>query len=443
MVLYAALAAGSAAGVYLYLLSCRLTGTHGDARPERLTIDELDAVSYSDIDVLSTIHPQATGKSYVVVGGAGFVGSYLVRLLLKRGEKHVHILDRVPPPDDLACVPHSLVDITSSTDVQAAFASIRPDIVLHTAALIRFWERHDYTFALSHKVNVLGTNNLLAASIAVGAQVFVYCSTSDTCIPRPNFCRLSMRHHRVVIRDEDGELPPHILSQMCYVRSKLMAEELVVNADMPGGMRTGVLRPGFTILGPNDRMTTSTLTMPVVPVFDAAHSQKNVHVWDVAAAHIRYADLLSSGADDVLEQVAAQRFLVSGKGAAWTIGDIRRAIQHYAPHRIVLRPVPTLLIYLFAHLIEAGLWIRYKVLSPSTLVPAWLGELVFLQPATLEYFTDVAIDDTRARKLLGYEPQWTMAQSLRHGVDQVCGGDASFGTKSGLAAQSGIGHLRE
>lgn len=49
-----------------------------------------------------------------------------------------------------------------------------------------------------------------------------------------------------------------------------------------------------TILGPNDRMTTSTLTMPEVPVFDATHSQTDVHVWDVAAAHVRYADLLLS-----------------------------------------------------------------------------------------------------------------------------------------------------
>lgn len=171
--------------------------------------------------------------------------SYIVRLLLKRGETQVHILDRVPPPDDLAHVPYTSVDITSKSDVHDAVGRIKPHAVLHTAALIRFWERREYTFAPSYKVNVLGTEHLLAAAQDAGAQAFVFCSTSDVCISRPNFCRLSMAHHRVVIRDKDGELPPHLHSQMCYVRSKRIAEERVVKADNRAGMRTGILRPGL------------------------------------------------------------------------------------------------------------------------------------------------------------------------------------------------------
>jgi hypothetical protein len=31
-----------------------------------------------------------------------------------------------------------------------------------------------------------------------------------------------------------------------------------------------------------------------------------------------------------------------------------------------------------------------------------MGEAIYLQPATLEYMRDVVIDDSRARKVLGY-----------------------------------------
>ncbi|EJD34896.1 NAD(P)-binding protein [Auricularia subglabra TFB-10046 SS5] len=435
-----------AGSYYLRLLARRLRGPHPGSLAQRsLSVEELNAVSYDDIDILACLDKEPTGRKYLVVGGSGFVGSYIVRLLLKRGERDVQILDRVAPPEDLAAVSFSAVDITSERAVHAAFAGIAPDIVIHTAALIRFWERWAYTFSPTRRVNVLGTSFLLAAAAEAGAKVFIYCSSGDVAIPRPSFSRLA--YGRIVIRDADGPLPQHEFSQSCYSRSKLMAEELVIAADRPGGMRTGVLRPGFTILGPNDRLITSTLTLPEVPVFDEQFSQTSVHVWDVAAAHVKYADRLVSGTDDERNQLSAQRFLVTCKGGGWRLYDVRRAIQHYAQRPIILRPVPPLAIFIISHLVELLLWIRYRVLSLFTsspsLVPGWIGQVAFLQPATLEYLTDVEIDDSRARRVLGYEPQWTMAQSIRYAVDEVCSGQATFGQHTGLAMQEGKGHMLE
>lgn len=61
---------------YLRLLSIRLHGTHPAAAPQSpLSADELDQVSYDDIDILKTIPSQSTQKNYVVIGGSGYLGT--------------------------------------------------------------------------------------------------------------------------------------------------------------------------------------------------------------------------------------------------------------------------------------------------------------------------------------------------------------------------------
>lgn len=65
--------------------------------------------------------------------------------------------------------------------------------------------------------------------------------------------------------------------------------------------------------------------------------------------------------------------------------------------------------YILAHLIEAFLFLRYHVLlylylpfgARPSIIPRWMGQVVYLQPATLEYLNDITIDDSRARKVLG------------------------------------------
>ena len=52
---------------------------------------------------------------------------------------------------------------------------------------------------------------------------------------------------------------------------------------------------------------------------------------------------------------------------------------------------------------------RYYFLFPffvimrkrPSLTPEWMGNMIYIQPATLEYMRDVVIDDSRARKMIG------------------------------------------
>ena len=91
-----------------------------------------------------------------------------------------------------------------------------------------------------------------------------------------------------------------------------------------------------TITGPNDRLITSTLKMPVTPVFDQLWSSTNVCVWDVAAAHLLHEDALSR----IPEESSGKPFLITGKGPAWRLRDTRAAIKVCFVHATLVMKRP-------------------------------------------------------------------------------------------------------
>lgn len=76
IVAFTASPAGQIIGLLLQL-SNRLQGPHPLASPESLTNDELDKVSYEDINMLKAIPREPTHIGYAVIGGSGFVGTYV------------------------------------------------------------------------------------------------------------------------------------------------------------------------------------------------------------------------------------------------------------------------------------------------------------------------------------------------------------------------------
>jgi len=118
---------------------------------------------------------------YVVTGGAGFIGSALVRLLLARGGE-VRVVDNLLTGfeknlDEVR--PHIEFDHTDIRDYAATAAAIRgADIVFHLAAIPSV-PRSIHDPVPSHEVNIGGTFNVLRACTEAKVQRVVYAASSS------------------------------------------------------------------------------------------------------------------------------------------------------------------------------------------------------------------------------------------------------------------------
>src|SRR6476646_10734946 len=121
-------------------------------------------------------------KRYVVTGGAGFIGSALVRALLARGECKVDVIDNL-----LTGHLTNLSDVRSRVNLHkadirdyAAIASVieRADNVFHLAAIPSVPRSIDEPVP-SHEVNIDGTFNVFRAAAEGKAGRVVYAASSS------------------------------------------------------------------------------------------------------------------------------------------------------------------------------------------------------------------------------------------------------------------------
>ena len=108
----------------------------------------------------------------LVIGGAGFIGTRLCRILANAGHA-VQILDKKPPPTDSRGVSDYVQgDVRTPEDLRKAMAG--RDIVYNLAA-----EHQDNVIPLSlyMDVNVIGARNICAAATAVGLKRLIFTSS--------------------------------------------------------------------------------------------------------------------------------------------------------------------------------------------------------------------------------------------------------------------------
>lgn len=138
-----------------------------------------------------------------VIGGSGFIGTYLVERLTRRPELEVTILDNRPS----AVFPH-LVRLVDIRDYDALEAAIEPHAILvHLAAE----HRDDVTpRSLYDEVNVGGARNLCAAAVNKGCTKIIFTSS------------VAVYGAAEIDTDEEGRIAPF----NDYGRTKFEAEQI-------------------------------------------------------------------------------------------------------------------------------------------------------------------------------------------------------------------------
>jgi dihydroflavonol-4-reductase len=176
-------------------------------------------------------------KTILVTGGAGFIGSHLVRLLVENGEQ-VRVLER--PGASVDHLPLDKIEICwgDIRDRRAAESAVRGcSQVYHLAANPQLWTQKRGHF---HQINYRGTVNILESALAAGASRILHTST-ESILTRARQAGPIVEDQQVTIRDVVGP----------YCRSKFLAERYALGLARAGAPIV-VVNPTLPI-GPGDR----------------------------------------------------------------------------------------------------------------------------------------------------------------------------------------------
>jgi len=193
-------------------------------------------------------------SSYLVTGGAGFIGSHIVDALLARGDR-VRVLDNFSTGrrENLAHVAGDIELIEGDLrDRDAVCRAVRGmEYVLHQAALPSV-PRSIKDPLSTHEVNVTGTVNILTAAREAGVRRVVYASSSSVYGDTPELPKRE-------------DMPPRPRSP--YAVSKLAGEQYCRAFWYSYGLETVCLRY-FNIFGP--RQDPSSAYAAAIPRFVTA-----------------------------------------------------------------------------------------------------------------------------------------------------------------------------
>ena len=275
------------------------------------------------------------GRSVLVVGGAGYVGSHCVRLLEDEGH-HVVVLDDLSTGHrDAVRSELQVADLRDRAAIRAVLRGRPFDAIVHFAglAIVADSVRHPSHYM---DVNVGGTATLAAEAVSAGVPAMVFSSS----------CAVYGAPERLPV---DEAHPTHPVSP--YGLSKLLCEQLLHSLAREGlhvcSLRyfnaAGAHPSG--LLGESHQVETRLIPLalsallgqrPPLRVYgrdyetpDGTCVRDYVHVMDLATAHLR----------------ALERLWAGGSGGAWNLGtgrghSVLEVLE--SVRRVAGAPVPTL-----------------------------------------------------------------------------------------------------
>lgn len=276
----------------------------------------------------------------LVTGGAGYIGSHVVKQLVAKGE-HVIVLDNLSTGFADAVMDADLVigDTGDSELVSSILYKHNVDVVMHFAAHTIVPE--SVTDPLKYyRNNTCNTRNLLEACDAADVRHFVFSSTAAVYGTPDN-----------PLANEDTRLAPI----NPYGTSKLMSEWMLRDLSATGRMSHVALRY-FNVAGsdPDGQIGQSTkeATLLIKVACEAAVGKRDhvsvfgtdyptpdgtgvrdyIHVDDLADAHIKALAYLRNGGESIT--------LNCGYGHGYSVRDVLQAVQNVNGKALDVREEP-------------------------------------------------------------------------------------------------------
>jgi nucleoside-diphosphate-sugar epimerase len=364
----------------------------------------------------SRVATARTGKTYLVTGGHGMLGSHLVEALLARGEDHVRIFDLAPSSlfDEevhRGAVTFYRGDLRARQTIEEACRGA--DVVFHTAASVNYWADLPFEYDAVHAVNVTGTENVVAACMAAGVRQLVTTSSTSVVVPH------DVEQHPLVLADERA--PRATAPYLChYIQTKVLAEQAVLAANGRGALCTAALRPGG-MYGPRDQLITAAIAAGVPGIGTASNVVDHIYVENVAHAFLLLEARLVPGAP-----VCGQAYFVTNyppaSGSESYVDFNARFAAHFS-RRFRLLP-PALPSALAAAMQTAARAAHGRA-------GRYLGELAKLRPASLAlaratfYFSH-----RKAEADFGYAPLYTPDEGMALTAQHLRGAERGASTLS-------------
>jgi UDP-glucose 4-epimerase len=279
-------------------------------------------------------------QSILVVGGAGYIGSHMVKRLLDAGHDVV-ILDSLVTGHRDAVLGGEFIhgDLADRPLLDDLFRTHAIACVMHFASFIQVGESMQDP-AKYYRNNVTNTQNLLDAMVAQGVRNFIFSSTAAI-FGEPHYTPIDEAHPKKPINP--------------YGRSKLMVEEMLADYDHAYGLKSVCLRY-FNAAGAHpdgllgERHDPETHLIPLVlqvasgrresisvfgndyPTQDGTCIRDYIHIMDLCEAHLLAMSALTAGSDSAAYNL--------GNGTGFSVNEIIESARRVTGKPIHVRNVP-------------------------------------------------------------------------------------------------------
>ena len=321
----------------------------------------------------------------LVTGGGGFLGTYIIKELLKNPTYIVTNFSRqnYPALEEMG-VPTIKGDLRNIEDVRRALDK-GFDAVFHVAALAGVWGKYEDYLGINYE----GTKNLLTEARSHGVKRFVYTSTPSVVFGRGDLMGVD-------------ESTPYATKHLThYAETKTMAEKLVLEMNNGESFMTCALRPHL-IWGPGDphlfpRVIKKGKEGKLKIVGDGENLVDIIYVENAALGHVQAFEHLQPGSP-----VCGQAYFL-GQERPVKLWDFINQVLSFMKIEPVMNAIDVSTAYKIGWVLEKV----FKLLGIQKPEPP-MTRFVALNLGKSHYFSH-----EKAKKDFGYTPRVSIEEGLK------------------------------